>query len=124
MYPSILILILIRLGYCGIASTGAADIADEPYGFDDEDTADNTGELVLGLIDLIKANGIFNKAHVAGYSKGGNVARIVFIEDARQLFARCQCGSSSTAAPPPAPDVVRYGILRCVDPDKDGALTA
>lgn len=96
-------------------------MTDEFYGhFEQEVTVSNVQELVLNMKDFVEANGPFDA--VMGFSEGGIIAAMLLIEDSRQSFAAFKCGIFFSAAPPLDPDVVRGGILRCVDPDRDGIL--
>lgn len=72
------------------------------------------------MIEFVEANGPFDA--VMGFSEGGILAAMLLIEDSRQSFAGFKCGIFFSAAPPLDPGVVRGGILRCVDPDRDGIL--
>lgn len=75
---------------------------------------------MLNIIEFVEYNGPFDA--VMGFSEGGVIAAMLLIEDARQSFAGFKCGIFFSAAPPLDPDVVRGGILQCVDPDRDGIL--
>lgn len=57
-----------------------------------------------------------------GFSEGGITAAMLLVEDARHPFAHFQCGIFFSAGPPLDPDVVRTGVLRCVDPSADGPI--
>lgn len=70
------------------------------------------------MVEFVENNGPFDG--VMGFSEGGIIAAMLLVEDSRQSFAGFKCGIFFSAAPPLDPDVVRGGILRCVDPDRDG----
>lgn len=104
-----------------VPAEGASAVTEEFYGyFEQEITVSSAKELVLNMIEFVENNGPFDA--VMGYSEGGIVAAMLLVEDARQFFAGFKCGILFSAAPPLDPDVVRGGILRSVDPDRDGIL--
>ncbi|KAJ6031692.1 Serine hydrolase FSH [Penicillium herquei] len=84
-------------------------------------TAASQGQdLVSGLVDYIHTQGPFDG--VMGFSEGGIIAAMLLIEDARHPFTEFKCGIFFSAALPLDPDVVRTGVLRCINPDTDGVL--
>ncbi|KAJ5725082.1 Serine hydrolase FSH [Penicillium malachiteum] len=84
-------------------------------------TAASQGQdLVSRLVDYIHTQGPFDG--VMGFSEGGIIAAMLLIEDARHSFAEFKCGIFFSAALPLDPDVVRTGVLRCINPDTDGIL--
>ncbi|KAK7752399.1 hypothetical protein SLS62_005552 [Diatrype stigma] len=102
---------------------GASAITDEYFAFIPEDAssdADQCQELVLGLVGFVRENGPFDG--VMGFSEGGITAAMLLVEDARKPFAHFQCGIFFSAGPPLDPDVVRTGVLRCVDPATNGPI--
>ncbi|KAK2611357.1 hypothetical protein N8I77_004702 [Diaporthe amygdali] len=104
-----------------VPAEGAPTVTDEFYGyFEKEVNVNNSQELVVNMIQFVESNGPFDA--VMGFSEGGIIAAMLLIEDSRQSFAGFKCGIFFSAAPPLDPDVVRGGILRCVDPDNDGVL--
>lgn len=72
------------------------------------------------MTEFVETNGPFDA--VMGFSEGGIIAAMLLVEDARRSFAGFKCGILFSAAPPLDPDVVGGGLLRCVDPDRDGIL--
>lgn len=96
-------------------------MTDEFYGYlEEEVNASNAKELVLNMTQFVEANGPFDA--VMGFSEGGIIAAMLLIEDSRQSFAGFKCGIFFSAAPPLDPGVAHSGILRCVDPDRDGIM--
>ena len=75
-------------------------------------------DMIEDLMEEITSQGPFDG--VMGFSEGGIVAATLLLEDARRPFARFKCGIFFSAAPPLDPDGIRAGIVRCLDPDKDG----
>ena len=76
-------------------------------------------DLLDGLVDAVQSYGPFDG--VMGFSEGGIVAATLLVEDARRPFANFKCGILFSAAPPLDPDDLRAGIIRCLDPVRDGA---
>lgn len=104
-----------------VPAEGASALADEFYGYLEEElTVSSAQELVLNMTEFVETNGPFDA--VMGFSEGGIIAAMLLIEDSRHSFAGFKCGIFFSAAPPLDPDVVRGGLLRCVDPDRDGIL--
>lgn len=75
-------------------------------------------DLLDGLVDAVQSQGPFDG--IMGFSEGGIVAATLLLEDARRPFANFKCGILFSAAPPLDPDDLRAGIVRCLDPAKDG----
>lgn len=104
---------------------GADAITDEYFAFIPEGASSDTDqcqELALGLVDFVRDNGPFDG--VMGFSEGGITAAMLLAEDAKHPFAHFQCGIFFSAGPPLDPDVVRTGVLRCLDPATDGPVIA
>ncbi|OQE34917.1 hypothetical protein PENCOP_c015G08415 [Penicillium coprophilum] len=103
-------------------SDGADVVTDEFYGYipDTITEVSQCRDLLAGLVNFVESNGPFDG--VMGFSEGGIMAAMLLIEDARHPFAGFKCGIVFSAALPLDPDVVRTGVLRCIDPEIDGVL--
>ncbi|KAF6789998.1 hypothetical protein CSOJ01_14672 [Colletotrichum sojae] len=108
-----------------LASTNCSNSEDGPDGglfgyFEEPIDANNCRDLIEGLKDAAQSQGPFDG--VVGFSEGGIVAATLLVEDARWPFAGFRCGILFSAAPPLDPDDLRSGIVRCMDPVRDGAV--
>ncbi|KAJ5650651.1 Serine hydrolase FSH [Penicillium longicatenatum] len=109
----------------GMVSTepiaGATALAEECYGYlPSRVDPSQCYDMVAGLVQYVQSQGPFDG--VMGFSEGGIVAAMLLVEDARYPFAGFKCGIFFSAALPLDPDVVRTGIVRCIDPVADGVL--
>lgn len=75
-------------------------------------------DMISGLIETVQSLGPFDG--FMGFSEGGIIAATLLVEYARRPFTNFKCGILFSAAPPVDPDHLGTGVVRCLDPTKDG----
>lgn len=108
----------LRLTFAGATAT-CNNLDSELYGFFGELTnVSQYQDLLDGLIDVVQIQGPFDG--IMGFSEGGIIAATLLVEDARRPFANFKCAIFVSAATPLDPDRLRAGIVKCLDPARDG----